>query len=116
MRGLLERHAARNETELHVEIEVDATRIQKELAARGLGYSVLPFASVAAEVRDGLLCAAPITAPVIPRRVVLAYPADRPVSRAARLLGERLVSVVREMLADGAWPGMVPELPALTSE
>ena len=50
---------------------------------------------------------------MIPRRVVLAYPADRPVSRAARLLGERLVAVVRGMLAGSAWPGMVPELPAL---
>jgi LysR family nitrogen assimilation transcriptional regulator len=113
LRGLLERHAARHEIELHVEIEADATRIQKDLAARGLGYSVLPFASVAAEVRDGLLSAAPITAPAIPRRVVLAYPADRPVSRAARLLGERLISVVRGMLADNAWPGMVPEASAL---
>ncbi len=116
LRGLLERHAARHDVALQVEIEADSTRIQKELAARGLGYSVLPFASVAAEVRDGRLSAAPITAPVIPRRVVLAYPADRPVSRAARLLGERLVAVVRGMLAGSAWPGMVPELPALIEE
>ena len=116
LRGLLERHAARHEIELHVEIEVDATRIQKELVARGLGYSVLPFASIAEEVREGILSAAPIAAPTIPRRVVLAYPVDRPVPRSARLLGDRLIAVVREIFAEGGWPGMIPELPALTDD
>jgi DNA-binding transcriptional LysR family regulator len=116
LRGLLERHAARHEIELHVEIEADAMRIQKDLAARGLGYSVLPFAAVAAEVESGLLSAAPIATPAIPRRVVLAYPADRPVSRAARLLGERLITVVRGMLAAETWPGMTPECPALSAD
>lgn len=113
LRGLLERHAARHEIELRVEIEADAMRIQIDLAARGLGYSVLPFAPVAAEVRSGRLSAAPIANPAVPRRVVLAYPADRPVSRAARLLGNRLVEVVRRMIAAGEWPGIDPECPEL---
>jgi DNA-binding transcriptional LysR family regulator len=113
LRGLLERHAARHEVELRVEIEADAMRIQIDLAARGLGYSVLPFAPVAAEVRNGQISAAPITGPAIPRRVVLAYPADRPVSRAARLLGSRLTGVVKRMMAAGEWPGINPECPEL---
>jgi DNA-binding transcriptional LysR family regulator len=115
LRGLLERHAARHEVELRVEIEADAMRIQIDLAARGLGYSVLPFAPVAAEVRAGHLSAAPIGDPPIPRRVVLAYPADRPVSRAARLLGARLIAVVKRMMAAGQWPGINPECAELAA-
>ena len=115
LRGLLERQAARTDMPLSIEIEADAMRIQKDLTARGLGFTVLPLASVKPEVEAGLLSAAPIVAPAVPRRVIRAFPADRPVSRAARLLGEDLVSVVRRLVAAGEWPGLEPETPDLTA-
>ncbi len=113
LRGLLERHAAKHDVALRVEIEADAMRIQKDLTARGLGYTALTYAAVRPEVEAGLLSAAPIVDPAIPRRVVGAFPADRPVSRAARLLGDRLTVVVRRMIAAGDWPGLVPDAPDL---
>lgn len=114
LRGLLERHAARHDVALKIEIEADAMRIQKDLTARGLGHTVLPYASVRAEVEAGQLSTAPIVDPVIPRQVVRAFPADRPVSRATRLLGDRLFVVVRKMIAAGEWPGLRPDTSELT--
>jgi DNA-binding transcriptional LysR family regulator len=116
LRGLLERHAARHGVTLHVEIEADAMRIQKDLTARGLGYTMLTYAAVRPEVEAGLLSAAPIVAPAVPRQVVRAFPADRAVSRAARLLGDRLTFVVRRMIAAGEWPGLVPDTPDLCGD
>ena len=116
LRGLLERHAARHDVALKIEIEADAMRIQKDLAARGLGHTVLPYASVRAEVEAGQLSTAPIVDPTIPRQVVRAFPADRPVSRATRLLGDRLFVVVRKMIAAGEWPGLRPDTPELAGD
>jgi len=116
LRGLLERHAARHDFALRIEIEADAMRIQKDLTARDLGYTVLPFAAVRPEVEAGHLSAAPITDPAIPRQVIRAFPADRPVSRATRLLGDRLVVVAKRMIAAGDWPGIKPESPELVGD
>lgn len=113
LRGLLERQAAKSGIRLAIEIEADAMRIQKDLTARSLGFTVLPFAAVKPEVDAGALSAAPIIDPVVPRRVIRAFPADRPVSRAARLLGDDLVTVVRRLVAQGRWPGLDPETPDL---
>ncbi|MGD8809636.1 MAG: LysR substrate-binding domain-containing protein, partial [Gammaproteobacteria bacterium] len=116
LRGLLEHYAARHDVALRVEIEADAMRIQKDLTARGLGFTALPFAAVKPEVEASNLSAAPIVDPAVPHRVIRAFPGDRPVSRAARLLGDRMTVVVRRMIAAGAWPGLIPESPDLTPD
>jgi DNA-binding transcriptional LysR family regulator len=116
LRGLVERHAARQDVTLRIEIEADAMRIQKELTARGLGHTVLTFASVREEVAAGRLSSAPIVEPCMPRRVIRAFPADRAVSRATRMLGDRLFVVVKRMIAAGEWPGLVPESPELIED
>jgi hypothetical protein len=67
-------------------------------------------------VEAGKLSAAPIVDPAVPRRVIRAFPGDRPVSRAARLLGDRMTVVVSRMIAAGAWPGLIPESPDLTPD
>jgi len=112
--AVVDRLAARHEVALKIEIEADAMRIQKDLTARSLGHTVLPYASVRAEVEAGQLSTAPIVDPSIPRQVVRAFPADRPVSRATRLLGDRLFVVVNRMIAAGEWPGLKPDAPELT--
>jgi len=53
------------------------------------------------------LTAAPLTDPSPTRELVVAYPADRPVSRAARLVGETVIGIAADLAARGVWMGQV---------
>src|SRR3546814_16102973 len=87
LRRLLEGEARTAGIDLRVSVEADALQMLKDLVLRGLGFTVLPFAVVRAELQAGSLCAAPIAEPVLTRRLVLARslvpPASTPVGRFA---------------------------------
>lgn len=67
--------------ELKVTYEVRSIAAMKSLAQRGSASCVLPFASVAAEVKGGELVAFPIVQPPIRRMLYLVSPAQRPPRR-----------------------------------
>ena len=104
LRELVEDKAAKQGISLHVRVEADSFRIQKELVERAIGYTVLPFAAVHREVAGNKLCVAPISEPGIKRRLVLATRSDRAVSQAASKLRKMLKQDLKRAIESGIWP------------
>jgi LysR family nitrogen assimilation transcriptional regulator len=107
LRVLISKQARANGLVLHVPIEADALQTLKDLVIRGLGHTILPLASVHAEVRAGQLSSAPITSPKLSRKLMLAQPLGRPVTNAVRLFAEMLRSEITEMVEEHAWDGQL---------
>lgn len=99
--------ARRAGIELRVVVEADSFQSLINLVRAGIGATVLPLAPVHAMVAAGDLTAAPLTDPSPTRELVVAYPADRPVSRAARLVGETVIGIAADLAARGVWMGQV---------
>ena len=70
-----------------------------------MGTTILPLASVYADVKAGRLTAGPVFDPPLTRRLVLAHPAARPITSAARELGRALVRQVQALVDSGVWAG-----------
>lgn len=104
LRELVVDTAAKQGISLRVRVEADSFRIQKELVERAIGYTVLPFAAVHTEVGENRLCAAPISEPVIKRRLVLAKRSDRAVTQVAGKLGRMLKQDLKRAIESGIWP------------
>lgn len=86
LRKLVEQRFADHDIALQVVMDVHAFRLQKELVVRGLGYSILPMASIHQELEDHTLKAFPIVNPRLERELVIACPADRPLSAASQAM------------------------------
>ncbi|MAM55742.1 MAG: LysR family transcriptional regulator [Salinicola sp.] len=87
-----------------VAVETDAMSIQKRLVLEGHGVSILPGIAVAEDLREGRLTAAPIEAPGLKRRIVLAHSTNRQVSRAVAGVENALKQCVKQVLNEGRWP------------
>lgn len=105
LRILVEKEALQHGLALDVAVEADSLQVMKALVMKGLGATVLPLASVHAEVEAGLLRAAPIIAPHLTRTLVVARPLGRQASNAVRCFGEVLRDEVAEMVGSGVWDG-----------
>ncbi|KAA2211959.1 LysR family transcriptional regulator [Teichococcus oryzae] len=102
LRSLIERAAAKRGLSLRVMLEADSYRVLTSFVEEGLGFSVLPPSSIAAELRAGRLEAAPLSPPVT-RELVLAAPVDRPSSVAAAAIGNLIVEEIRCLSGEGLW-------------
>jgi LysR family nitrogen assimilation transcriptional regulator len=105
LRAVIERFAAQAGVPLDCPIEVDSLNTQKRLVQQGFGMTILPLAPIHADVAAKRLSAAPLVKPVAVRRLTLAFPNERPVSRAARFAGEAIESVVADLVRRGVWGG-----------
>lgn len=115
LRQLVEAEARRRGLALDIVVEADDLPMLKELAAKGLGATVLPRAAVHAELAAGLLGAAPIVEPHLSRKLVVAEPLGRRPSNAVRRFGAVLRDEVSAMVRAGIWEGQllaVPTTPA----
>jgi len=107
LRTILDEAAMRAGITLAPTIEADSLTAMIDLVRAGYGVTVLPYAPIHARVRSGDLVAAPLVDPVPGRRVVMAYPADRPVTPAARFVGEAFAAVAADLVGSGAWAGRI---------
>ncbi len=105
LRQLIEREAAAKRLTLDVPIEADALQTLKDLARRGLGATVLPFASVHEEVAEEKLTAAPVVRPALNRKLVLGLPSGRRASNALSRFTEELLNEIEAMIDGGIWAG-----------
>lgn len=94
LRSILDGLAHEAGLALTVSVETDSYGALKDLVRHGYGRTVLPLSPIRADVAAGRLTAAPIVDPTPTRRLVLSYPSDRPVSRAARFAGETLAAIL----------------------
>jgi DNA-binding transcriptional LysR family regulator len=110
LRALMEHCARRAGIELRASVEADSFRVMIDLVRSGFGSTVLPLApihSLVQLVESGELCAAPLVDPTPARKLVLAYPADRPVSPAARFVGETFRDIAGDLVNRHVWIGQI---------
>jgi LysR family nitrogen assimilation transcriptional regulator len=93
--------------ELTVTYEVRSISAMKNLALKGVAGSVLPFASVSEEVRNGLLDARPIAMPPIRRTLYLVSSSQGPELRsdaAVTVAVRESIAILLELLGPLAHP------------
>jgi LysR family nitrogen assimilation transcriptional regulator len=86
-----------------VECEIDSLSATLDLVERGVGYGILPYASVIKQVRAGSLVVMPIVEPRMSRQLVLATSTQRPTTIATRSLARTVKELVRDLVAEGIW-------------
>jgi DNA-binding transcriptional LysR family regulator len=107
LRTIVEQCATEAGIVLDVAVETDSYATLKDLVHRGHGWTILPLAPIHDDIAAHRLTAAPLIDPVPVRRLVLSYPADRPVSRLARFAGETITGIVTDLVERGVWPGQL---------
>lgn len=105
LRELLEKAAAQHSLALNTIIDVDSYGSIKELVEKGLGYSILPFNSIAREVQDRRLKHWRIGKPELKRNVHLVHAADRPLTRAVSAIEALCRQTLLDLAATGKWDG-----------
>jgi len=107
LRTIIEQCAAEAGIELNVAIEADSYATLKDLVRHGHGWTILPLAPIHDDIAAARLTEAPLIDPAPVRRLVLSYPADRPVSRLARFAGETIAGIVTDLVERRIWPGQL---------
>jgi LysR family nitrogen assimilation transcriptional regulator len=102
-RHLLERAADQQGVRLKIAIEVDSVAFTKALIKRGLGYTMLTYASVQDEVKRGELTAYAIEQPAITSKVAIAFSREAAPSRFALELTRVLRTTIRDLVSQGVW-------------
>lgn len=109
LRTIVEDCAHRAGIALQAQVEADSFGAMIDLVRNGFGSTVLPLAPIYSLVQAGVLHAVRLIDPTPSRKLVLAYPADRPVSAAARFVGETFVVVATDLVDRGVWAGHMLE-------
>ncbi|MCM2505941.1 LysR substrate-binding domain-containing protein [Aureimonas altamirensis] len=113
LRAIVEDCALRAGVSLKAGVEADSFGAMIDLVRNGFGATLLPLAPIYALVQSGALGATPVIDPVPTRKLVLAYPSDRPVARATRLVAETFVSIAADLVERRVWAGrMLADPPA----
>lgn len=105
LRAIVDNCARRAGIALSASVEADTFGGMIALVRAGFGPTILPLAPIHAQVERGELTAAPIVDPTPTRRVVLAYPADRAISPAARFVGDLFSDIASELIGQHVWVG-----------
>lgn len=105
LRTIVDDCARRAGIVLSASVEADSLGGMIALVRAGFGPTILPLAPIYAQVDRGELVATPLVDPAPTRRVVLAYPADRPISAAARYVGDAFVEIANDLVDRGVWLG-----------
>lgn len=90
---------------LRTQVEADSFGAMIDLVSSGFGLTVLPLASIWAQLQNGSLCAAALVDPVPTRKLVLVFPADRRVSPAAKYVGEAFIGTASDLVECKIWAG-----------
>jgi len=86
-------------------LDANSSRIQSEMAAAGVGFSVLPYSALAQDAENGRVEAVPIEDLQITWTLI--YSRERALSAAAQRLLEILLEISSRHVDSGRWPGLV---------
>lgn len=103
LRAIVDRCAAQANVTLKVDIETDSFVTLKDLVMHGFGHTILPLASISADIAAGRLWARPLIDPVPTRRLVLAFPSGHSPSRASQSAATTVSSVVTGLVEEDKW-------------
>jgi DNA-binding transcriptional LysR family regulator len=101
LRNLLDTAAAEAGFALDVRIEADSYSTLKDLVKAGHGWMILPLAPIHDDVSFGSLLYAPLVDPTPMRRLVLAAPADRFVTRLSSFVSDEMIAAVQRLAEEG---------------
>jgi LysR family transcriptional regulator, nitrogen assimilation regulatory protein len=104
LRILLERYAAASNLKLVPVAEVNVIQQLIDVVSSGVGYSLLSYASVARELKQGSLSAAEIVDPPISRPVYLVLRSTSQQSIAISCICNLLRDISRRLIESGTWP------------
>ncbi len=105
LRSLVDDIARQRGVQLQTSVEADSYLALNSLVRAGHGLTVLPLAPIHDEIRSQHLTYAPLIDATPTRRLVLALPSERPSSPLVRFAATTLDTTVRQLVADGTWPG-----------
>lgn len=105
LRVIAEECARKAGIELSASVEADSFGAMIDLVRNGFGSTVLPLAPIYPMVQSGILNATPLKGPAPERKLVIAYPADRPVSPATRFVAETLIAITTDLVERKVWGG-----------
>lgn len=105
LRSLMDECARQAGITLHGNVEADSFRAMINLVRNGFGSTALPLAPIYSLVDSGVLCAAPLVDPTPTRKLVIVYPADRPVSPAAKFVATTFTSIATDLVKRNVWLG-----------
>jgi LysR family transcriptional regulator, nitrogen assimilation regulatory protein len=105
LRLLVDNVAAKNDFALMVDFEINALSAIKDLVEDGAGFTILPYAAVYKEIRQGQMTAKRFIGKPFSRNLVLATSTQRSLSLAARAVVERIKIEVKDLHASGKWLG-----------
>lgn len=108
LRELLDREAALHGLKLSPIVEVDSYANMRGMVEEGIGYSILPYNSIARDAQAERLLAWPIVAPELKRSVHLIRPMDRPVSNATMSIETLCRATLTDLVTTGKWKGARP--------
>ena len=105
LRELMEREAMKLQQKLSLAMEVNAWPLMTDLVRRGLGYTVLSYASVHEMLERDEVIAIPITNPTLFRSLSIVTPRDLPPTLATLKLAETVMKQVTLQVKQGIWKG-----------
>jgi DNA-binding transcriptional LysR family regulator len=105
LRDIIDDCARQAGLDLSSAIETDSFQSMINLVRAGLGSTVLPLAPLYSLVERCELSVSPLVDPTPSRKLVIAYPADRPVSLAARFVGDTIREIAADLVARNIWVG-----------
>lgn len=103
LRSLLDRYLGLDHP-LRVVAEVNTIPQLTELAAAGIGWTVLSRASIATALASGALSAARIHGLRMERPVLMVTNAGRPFSAASSVVYQQIRPLIAELVSSGTWP------------
>lgn len=106
LRKLLDEAARKAGIELRLVVEAEALATLRDLVARNLGYTVLPYSAVHEQVQTKVLRAAPIARPTLNRKLELTRSIVRPTTNAAHRFADSLKAEVLHLMGKGLWRGV----------
>jgi LysR family nitrogen assimilation transcriptional regulator len=103
LRDQIDEAAAGINATVHAAVEIESYAQIKRLAERGLGYGILPRMAVRAQEKAGIFHTWSLEEPSLYRKVYLAYSTERPMTAAARAIGQLSWEILRGLVADERW-------------
>lgn len=105
LRAIVDSCARKADIKLKSSIEADSLGAMIDLVRNGFGWTILPLAPIYSQVENGTLSVAPLIDPEPTRKLVLAFPADRRISPAAKFAGESFTQIATDLVNKNIWSG-----------
>ena len=86
-----------------IECEIDSLSTTLQLVEQGVGYTILPYASVIGRINAGQVVAMRLAGRSLVRQLVLATSTQRPTTLATRSLAKAVTQLVRDLVNEGVW-------------